>query len=517
MIAIAWIIFVAVIFVVLLFSLLIVKYYSDKKEAQLGTTVVAVVGLSLTLLCVLLIPVDIYNASSSSDSHGKALLTPEQIQQRGEAIKIVYYVLYGCILVFAFAVIPFSYFYFEEDDEKVTCCQRVWAGCKYTIFLIVIVVILLVVGLVLFFVKPGDKPAKGQNAEEWIKSLVDNTNFAESAIAFSISILTLLGFLIWITYMAYGLSAFPIGVIKGRKHLAEDASALNSDLEQTRSKMNGIRSKYLSGSKKINKKDEETLGLLQRKERALNRQTDRLTATHKGGWRYVWAIVRPFMFLFGFLFFAVSLLIVASMALTNTDKAINSHHWCGASCGFILAYPQILNPLDSLLTILSKYFPLDYVIISLLVLYMFFSTMSGIVNIGIRFLWVNLFTVKQSSTPPQGMLLATVILMLSVVTLNTEVMTLAPRYSQFGSQVYFNETTNSTIQCSLNAPPGNCTLTQIATFVNTVSLRMSFFGVIFFYATWVFIACYLIGGVIACIRGKRSNIEKIENDSDEDE
>jgi len=316
--------------------------------------------------------------------------------------------------------------------------------------------------------------------------------------------------------MAYGLSAFPIGVIKGRKHAAEDASSLNSDLEQTRSKMNSIRSKYLSGSKKMGKKDEETMGLLQRKERALNRQTDRLTTSTKG-WRYVWAIIRPFMFLFGFLFFAVSLLIVASMALTNTDKAINSHHWCGASCGFILSYPQILNPLDSLLTILAKYFPLDYVIISLLVLYMFFATLSGIVNIGIRFLWVNLFTVRRSATPPQGILLTTVILMLSVVTLNTEIMTLAPRYSQFGSQVYFNGTTNSTIQCSLEAPPGVCTLTQIATFVNTISLRMSFFGVIFFYATWVFIACYLIGGIIACVRGKRSNIEKRENDSDEDE
>lgn len=74
-----------------------------------------------------------------------------------------------------------------------------------------------------------------------------------------------------------------------------------------------------------------------------------------------------------------------------------------------------------------------------------------------------MFAFKRSATAPQGMLLATVILMLAVVTLNTEVMTLAPRYSQFGSQVYFNSTTNTTSPCSLEAPTGSCTLTQIGT------------------------------------------------------
>jgi LMBR1 domain-containing protein 1 len=293
-------------------------------------------------------------------------------------------------------------------------------------------------------------------------------------------------------------------------------SNLNSDLESTRGKMNAISSKYLSGSKKMNKKDEETMGLLKRKERALTRQHSRLENTHTG-WRVAWAAVRPFMFIFGFVFILVSLLIVVSIALTNTDKAINSHHWCGAKCGFILAYPKILNPLDSLLTILQKYFPLDYIIISLLVLYIFFCTLSGIVNIGIRFLWVHMFTIRRGATAPQGILFATVILMLSVLVLNMEVTTLAPQYAQFGGQLYFNSTTNTTEQCSLNAPPGVCTMTQIGTFVNQISVRMSFFSIIFFYATWVFLGCFLIGSVVACIRSKTSNIEKREDDSDEDE
>lgn len=85
-----------------------------------------------TLKCTIIIS---DSASSSSDSHGNPLLSAEQIAERGRAIKIVYYgdsplfsstyfeVLYGSILSFAFIVIPFSYFFFEEDDEQATCCQ----------------------------------------------------------------------------------------------------------------------------------------------------------------------------------------------------------------------------------------------------------------------------------------------------------------------------------------------------------------------------------------------------------
>jgi len=98
-----------------------------------------------------------------------------------------------------------------------------------------------------------------------------------------------------------------------------------------------------------------------------------------------------------------------------------------------------------------------------------------------------------------------------------EVTTLAPQYSQFGSQVFLNTTSGKVQPCSLYAPPGNCTMTQIGTFVSQISIRMSYFGVIFFYATWVFLGCFLIGSVVACIRGKKSNIERRDNDSDEDE
>ena len=66
------------------------------------------------------------------------------------------------------------------------------------------------------------------------------------------------------------------------------------------------------------------------------------------------ACFRPFLFLFGIVFYLFSLLIIISILLTNVDKAINSHNFCGAQCGFVLAYPKIFNPVDTLLTILAK-------------------------------------------------------------------------------------------------------------------------------------------------------------------
>jgi LMBR1 domain-containing protein 1 len=313
------------------------------------------------------------------------------------------------------------------------------------------------------------------------------------------------------------LSAFPIGIIRGKKHIAEESSEITSNLQLAREKSNAIQAKYLSGTKKINKKDTEQLDLLKRKERVLARQNMRLKEQNTG-WRKIWTAMKPFMFLFGIVFIIFSVLIVVSMLLTNIDKAVNSGNFCGAQCGFVLAYPQIFNPLDSFLTILSKYFPLDYVVLGSIILYIFFCTLSGIIRIGVRFFWVNLYKIRARSTPPQGLLMASVILMFSILSLNMEFTTLAPQYANWGSQQYMKpNSTDEYLPCSLDAPPGACYMTQIGTFVNRISVRINVFGIIFYYGTWIFIAAFVIGFFVALFKAKSSNVEARDSDSDEDE
>jgi len=509
----AWIIFGGVILGVLFFCWVIVRYYQDKHEAEWFPTLVSVLGLALTLLCVFLIPLDIYSVSSTSDPNtGERLIDEATIEQRSRAIKVIYYILYSSVLAFAFGIIPFAYFYYEEADENVTTRERVWGGCKYTIFLLIIVVILLVIGLVVFLVKPGDRPTNTTEAAQWVQNFLKQSNLVETSISFAIAGLTVIGYLIWITYTAYGLSAFPIGIFRGKRNYAEEVSDLQSNLDSTRDKARTIKSKY--AGKKLSRKDEDQLNLLARQERVLARRGQRLEAS-SSGWRKLWMACKPFMFIFGIVFILVSLLIITSITLTNVDKVTHGGSLCGSKCGFLLAYPQLANPLDIVLTATSKYFPIDYVIIGSLILYIFFCTLSGIIKIGIRFLWVHMYNIRRGSTAPQGLLVAAIILMFSMLSLNMEITTLAPQYANWGSQVWKNGT--EVHKCSLNAPQGACTITQIGFFVSTISVRTSFFGVIFYYATWLFIAFFVIGSVIAVIKSKPSNVEQRDSDSDEDE
>jgi len=95
------------------FCYLIVKYFQDKHESEPLPTWVAVLGLALTLLCVFLIPVDIYSVSSiTNHATGERTLSDADIKQRGDVLRIAYYILYSGVLAFAFGFIPFAYFYY---------------------------------------------------------------------------------------------------------------------------------------------------------------------------------------------------------------------------------------------------------------------------------------------------------------------------------------------------------------------------------------------------------------------
>jgi LMBR1 domain-containing protein 1 len=86
---------------------------------------------------------------------------------------------------------------------------------------------------------------------------------------------------------------------------------------------------------------------------------------------------------------------------------------------------------------LSLVFPLDYVFMVSLIIYFFLATITGIIHIGIRVLWLNLYRIKKGSTAPQGLLFSAILLTLSLLALNyTMTTTVAPSYAHFGSQVY---------------------------------------------------------------------------------
>lgn len=72
-----------------------------------------------------------------------------------------------------------------------------------------------------------------------------------------------------------------------------------------------------------------------------------------------------------------------------------------------------------------------------IIIYFFLATMTGIIQIGVRFLWVTLYRIKRGSTAPQGLLFSAILLTFGLLALNYSITSVvAPGYAHFGSQVY---------------------------------------------------------------------------------
>lgn len=81
--------------------------------------------------------------------------------------------LYGCILGFVFVVIPFAYFFYEEFGERISFCRRLYAGCKYTVFLVLSVAIIFIIGL---FVQGGSPSTDDKDYKQYVEKIIDTEN-----------------------------------------------------------------------------------------------------------------------------------------------------------------------------------------------------------------------------------------------------------------------------------------------------------------------------------------------------
>jgi len=466
------------------------SYYADAHERSAGTSCVTVSSLCLALSAILLIPLDVYLTPGygSDDGGGQDLI-------RGVLLG-----LYVAMAVFFFVVIPFAYFYYEEEDEDATPGQRASAACRYTSFLIVICIVIFIIGAVMQPEDPDAINIHNKDVEKWVHSLL-HKDPVQYSISFALSCMTVLGYLSWITYTAYGLTALPISLIRGRRQLGEEEADIADSLEATREKKRVIQAKYLSGNK-MTQRDERTLGLLGRQERILSRQGGRLQARRQSWVRKCGIAMRPFMVVYGVLFALLSLVFVLSVAMTQLNKLIPDASVCGSKCGFLLDSPWV-NPLDGLLRLTAPYFPLDMFIYLGVIVYVFLCTVVGIVKLGIRILWIELFTIRGRRTPPQALLLTAMLLSLSLLAFNTDLLTIAPYYTAYGRQ--------------LKCTPGTCEMSVIATLMNTVNINFAFFGVVFYWGTWAFVAVAVLSAIYQVFRTRSGYTRLNDDDSDEDE
>ncbi|CAB4422786.1 unnamed protein product [Rhizophagus irregularis] len=520
----AWAIYIIICAVLFVFSIIFTNYYQDKHDSERLATVVAICSLALCLSTVALFPVDIFLVSSTVDLHTglkHEWATKEVVEGIVHNLKFVYYGSYGLIAIFCAFIIPFAYFYFEELEEEQTNSQRVMAALKYTGFFVAFVLICLLFGFVL---RPTEKAPIDL---DFFKKLL-SSSLGENSISFVISILMVLGMVVFICYTAPGLSLLPIGMIKGTSKInSVSNSELSSLLKVNREKQRIINAKYSDPTKTMSRKDAKQFEILRNEEKVLLRQLRIATESRSQFWNKIMFVLRPFELIIGFMLTILTAVIFMSIFLTCIDKVKNSI--CGKECGYIINHPDIFNPLNFIFLKASKYFPIDYFFMVLLILYFFISTVYGVISLGIRFFWVHLYRFRKSSTPPQGLLFGAILFMLSLLALNyTLTMVVVPQYAQFGSQKYCNNTINGDrncteypqliVPCDVTAPTDICTPTVISTFIHRITLNAPFFGVIFYYAHWGFLGVALLGFMYAMIRSPNNALyDDLDDDIGEEE
>ncbi|RYP86814.1 hypothetical protein DL769_000659 [Monosporascus sp. CRB-8-3] len=543
-----WVAYAVAVVLALIAAAITTFIWQTPRDRSPLVSIVAIVSLTALLATVLLLPVDIALISSTTSTtlgHKKEWATPARVDNILFTLKVVYYSLYSFDALLCLVVIPFSYFWYEEYDEveeqegDQTVGSRLWGAFKYTIAFIFLVIILFLVG---FFV-PAAGSHGGKHLDlDFFKRLLGDENHGEKALTFGLGLLVTLGTLLYILYTGSGLALLPISFIKSAPSISAPQLSENtaSQLEQNRERQRQLEMRNAGRPEGMSAKDRRELEALAREERTLVRR-ERLAAEAQGEgksgivrlWSKLCAIFRPLKLIGGFLLIVLAILIWVSMLLTGIDKAANSI--CKHRCGYILGHINVFQPMNWIFVQAAKAFPIDYILMALLILLFFSSSISGLAAIGIRFLWLRVFQIRKGKTPPQALLMATVMLALITLAINYAVAQLvAPQYATYGTQTFCDlpprhadeqpDCTNrleAVKPCSewVNSHHSTqvCTPTVMSTFLNRININWPVFGAIDFWAQFAFLAVFLIVFLTSLFRTPKLNLSELDEQAEADE
>ena len=100
--------------VALAVAVCVVRYYQCPDSAQPFTTAIAAACIAFLLMSVLVIPVDVYNSSA-----GVAAAAAHQ-----PLLRSLDFGIYTAIIAMLFLVLPFAYFFHDEEGEHATAAVK---------------------------------------------------------------------------------------------------------------------------------------------------------------------------------------------------------------------------------------------------------------------------------------------------------------------------------------------------------------------------------------------------------
>eukprot|EP00913_Durusdinium_trenchii_P035957 g33642.t1 len=356
----------------------------------------------------------------------------------------------------------------HDDLEKSQC----WNALRSTGFFVGFVVVLLIISLNF---RPGHKESldralqSEESAVRWLNDLLDVQHRGLNAISFAIACLTLAGVLGWAMYTAYGLAAMPFDWLRGKQTPSEQRQDVETSIA-------GIRDTWTVYSAFISMEgvcDRRTMlrRRLQREHKNLMQHNYRLQEVEQRAGACIPQLLRcliPFRLLIGVVMMSLSLLVVFSLLLTLERR--------------------IYNPADEVYLRLSRVFPVDFVFLSLIVLYIFAATLFGIIALDIRLLCISVYTLRARKSAPQALLVMCNTMAYILLALCVALLTIAPDYTAFGSQRP-KSGLDATARCTLRSSEdqSHCQVSVIATFFTQIALSMPIFSIAYFLANWAFI------------------------------
>ncbi|KAI7867412.1 hypothetical protein BDF14DRAFT_1803582 [Spinellus fusiger] len=516
-VGIAWTAYALVSGGMFLLSAVFIRFYQDKHRVEPLATIISIMALGTTLSTVAILPMDVFLVSSTVDSSTglkKDWADESTIFWMTLTTQAVYYGLYSLIGLFSFFLVPFAYYYYTEYSEDQDDRQHALTALRSTVGFGILAGLLFLVGL---FGRPTELPPYIEL--DWFNHLL-NESHGEKAISFVIACVYLVGMAVFVGYTAPGLSILPLNLLNGRTRMDAEHERLAHQLELAREHQCEIQAKY-TGENSIKERDDRRLKSLEDEERMLVHRLEELEQDSKALKERVLHFLKPFEAAIGVFVLFVTFIVMISIFIALIDKLIYSI--CGPQCGYIIGQAGLFHPMNSILEGLQRAFPLDYIFMVGLIVYFLMATMFGVVNIGVRILWVTLYRIRRGATAPQGLLFSSMLLSLGLLALNYSIVSfVAPGYAHFGNQVYCNsvdgelrdcsDQADLIVPCDIYGPTDICTPTVTSTLMDRMLINTPSLSLLYYYTHWAFLAIFVAGFVIGLFR--KPSIDNKDNEQE---
>lgn len=320
-----------------------------------------------------------------------------------EMVKQAYSWLFGSLVLLTYTIVPFAYFYgsekeatessdFEEDREPIgVVCTAIR---RTAIF---VVVVLGVFGIGLVYSRKSEAANGGSSYHSpkfelgkevaWVREVIDFDNHGDGAILFGAALLTIMGSMLLAIGLGYGLAVTPFRLLKGNVDLSTQRTIVEGELVRMRRDIGELKRKGSSLGWRENKKLEE----MQQNLRVLSIQRQRFekeelglaasSSLIKGGLGLF--IVAPVRMFLAVLTVVVSLVVGGPLTLSVSKQLIFSvlpSFLVGNGNQPVLKLESAsnLNVIDNSLSSLASHFPMDFIVLGVLVLVLFGETLIGL-------------------------------------------------------------------------------------------------------------------------------------------